>query len=250
MRLNKESRNFALKVIQEEKKRVAAGQPCEYWSDVEGRPFMSDMDVFWIDDPRDLYEYSVVDRKWSQQWKIKHLALSLRCFVDVLEGLYQDEEDSRPPPRTGWDALKRCLQFFRSLEHISVVFGPTYRTTSRDVQMYDVNASTYCGGCQPVFPDVRLRDWTAGSTEDTQAEVDSLVDRVRAEVAEILQACARKREMMKPYEGMGQYGWSPWDHAASDLTSRDHITVQAKRMVKLGEIPGRPIRSRGNYSYE
>ncbi|ROW09427.1 hypothetical protein VMCG_02462 [Cytospora schulzeri] len=250
MRLNKESRNYALSMLQEERKGVAAGHPRQYWFDMPDRPFMSDIDVFWIDNPRDLLEYAFKDRNWTKPWRIKHLALSSKCFDDVLEDVYQDEEDTRPPPRSGWDALKRCLRFFRDLEQISVVFGPTYHRTGRDVLMYDVNAGTDGSGWQVINPDVRLEDWTAGSTEEKQADVDSLVDRARTEVVEVLQEVARKRERMKPYEGMEQDGWSPWTYSASDLISHAHITVQPKRMVKLGDIRGQPIRNRNDASYD
>lgn len=245
MRVNKEARNLALRIRVEEQKRVEAGHPREYWPDMEDRPFMSDMDAFCIEYPRELYEYSIANRQWCRPWRIRHLAITSNCFDDVLN-VPRDEDDpsNRPTPRSGWDALKRCLKFFSGLERISLVFGPTYTSTGREVQIYEDFSEIHSLAWSSDIPHVRLEEWTAGSTEDTQAKVDGLLDRARADVAFILQKCARRREEIKRFEEeaddkvWGMIG-NPWGYEAAELITRDHVTVQAMRMVKLGEFRGR-----------
>lgn len=248
MGVNREARNLAFQVRLDERKRVAAGHAREYWFDMEDRPFMSDRDVFCIDNPMELYEYTLADRQWCRPWRIRHLAVAAACLDEVLDVPRREDDppSGSPPPRTGWDALTmRCLKFFRDLETISVVFGPTYATTGREVQTYDDFSESHGLVWSSDIPDVRLVQWAAGSTEDAQARVDGLLDRARAGVALVLEKCARRREEMRRFKEevrhdreWGMIG-SPWRYDAADLITRDHVTVQARRMVKLGEFRGR-----------
>lgn len=248
MQLNREAREFCYGKMNEERRRTRDGHPHEYWFDKDDRPFMSDMDVFYIDDPKELYQYSIVDRQWTQQWRIKHLALSSKCFDNVLEVTRDEDDLSRRPLRSGWDALQRCLKFFTDLEDISVVFGPNYGGTGQEVVVFDEHSESYSVGWSSTVPDIRLEEWTAGSTEDTEGEVDGLLEKARADLALILQKCARRREEIQRYEESGNEDWgmigSPWGYYARDLIPRDHVTVHAKRVVKLGDLRGRVTRRR------
>ena len=252
-RVNRESRAVALALRQSERRRVAVGLPSEYWFGLRRRPFVGEMDAFWIDDPTTLCDFAGAverGRGSGRRWGISHLALSARCFEEVFQGMqYLDEyngydydygyheEDGSQPIRSGWDAIKPCLGDLEGLERISVVFGPIFYWSGRPMTRYDEGTESYSHVTVYDIPDVRLEDWTTGSSEQTQAQVDGLLAKARADIAWDIEAYNQEREAWERFNG---YGWAVpmrYNASSSPVPCRD-VTVQAVRMVKVGEFRG------------
>lgn len=256
MHVNRESRAVAMAVWQGERRAVGAGLPREYWFGLEKRPFMKEMDTFWFDDPVSLRDWAGTveqSRGSGRRWSVKHLALSARCFDEVLDDQMQcgdeydyydydygshNDYDAGPPIRSGWDAIKLCLRDLIELESISVLFGPIFPWSGHAAMRYDEGTEEYTNVTIWDIPDVRLEGWTSGSTEQKQAQVDGLLARVRMDMASIIEAYNQEREAWEKYVGYGM--GAPMGHNnASSPSPRRHVKVQAKRMVKIGEFRGR-----------
>ncbi|ROW16808.1 hypothetical protein VPNG_01738 [Cytospora leucostoma] len=283
MRLNRESRLHAKKLLSEESRRTGRGLPREYWSGLDSRPFMSGIDVFWVDDPQHLVDFAAKAGEFPHRMGVRHLALSARCFAELEmpapaavygDDGYDDYEYEAPsrdrqPPKSGWEALRRCLKDFKELEDISVVFGPTYTRKARRVLRYDDASEGYSSGWAYDVPDIRIEGWAAGSTEESQAEVDGILGRARADFTSDLEGYERDRvqweardrseqeqevryaeevcrlRQAEPDESEWPYLHTSFEpsryqgYTADDLVPRHQVAVQAKRMVKLGVLRGR-----------
>ncbi|KAK7743133.1 hypothetical protein SLS53_004218 [Cytospora paraplurivora] len=173
-----------------------------------GVPFMGEIDVFWADDPQHLVDFATKAGEF--------------------------------PPQDGRQAPRAVGEDFKELEDIAVVFGPTHARKARKVMRYDDASEGYSGGWAYDVPDIRLEDWTVGSTEESLAEVDGALARVRADFTSDLEKYEQGRKQWGAREGFEQEQEARYQgYTADDLVPRHQVAVQAKRMVKLGVLRGR-----------
>jgi hypothetical protein len=212
MHLSQESRRFALKIKAQEEKEKEHYVPY-YCVGESVRPFNPPTDTFWFS------KESLLHHDWVTNFTsvigcrlhtIENLSISPECFTPTV-----------PTPGTNlpsrWNSFRwnRLLRITR-LRRVDVILVVGSADGDRDVNKID-GSSIDCG----IANELRLEKWTVGSSNETQDEVDLLMENVRSSTVKafkdlyerVLEGDAEEETLLPLPEG-----WKPKWHDGSRIT--------------------------------